>query len=313
MKIVLAKNIGFCFGVSRAVKIARNIVATRKNNIYSLGPIIHNPQVVKELSRKGLKPIDKLPRKIPENATIIMRTHGITAQLQKKLAGTKLKLVDTTCPFVRRAQEIVQELSREKYQIIILGDKKHPEVESLVSYGNEQTYVINSLAELKKVPLKKKISFLSQTTQSRQLFETIAEYLKKKNPEVKIFDTICQSSTSRQDEAKKIAKKVDLLLVVGGKNSANTRRLVRVASQFCRVKQIENHRQLKNTWLNKVNTLGIISGASTPQKIIYDLIKHLQKKVKNTKIVPPGEFRAITGGKYDDRRYCARRIRTVNG
>jgi len=285
MKIIVANNIGFCFGVSRAIKIAESTLAS-KNNVYSLGPIIHNPQAVDELSRKGLKLLKQLPEKFDRNTTIILRTHGLTAQLQQKLSRAPVNLVDTTCPFVCRAQEIVKKLSREKYQIILLGDKKHPEVESLVSYGNRQTLVVNSLAEVKKISPGKKLAFLSQTTQSRQLFEQIARYLKKKNPGVKIFNTICQSSANRQEEAVKIARNVDLLLVVGGKNSANTRRLVRVANRFGPVKQIENYRELKDKWLKNIQTLGIISGASTPKKIIHNLIQHLQNKIKNTKIIP---------------------------
>lgn len=275
MKTIIAKSAGFCFGVRRAIDLADKTVRNKKK-VYTLGPLIHNPQEVRRLSRKGIKPV-KNPGKL-KDVTLILRTHGIPSGLRKELERKKLTLVDAACPFVKRAQEIVKKLAGTARQIIIVGEKIHPEVVALVSYGRGKCVVVENIKDLKKIRLSGEVSVVSQTTQTPENFRDIVSALKTAGVKVRSFDTICRATIDRQSEASSLAKKVEVMIVVGGKNSGNTRRLCQICEKFTRTYHIETARQLKKSWFKGKRTAGITAGASTPDWIINEVVKKIAGK-----------------------------------
>jgi 4-hydroxy-3-methylbut-2-enyl diphosphate reductase len=268
MNIKIAKSAGFCFGVRRAIDLADKTVKEKKK-IYTLGPLIHNPQEVKRLARKGIKPV-KSPGKL-KNVTLILRTHGIPSNLRKTLEKKDLTLVDAACPFVKRAQEIVKKQAETASQIIIVGEKTHPEVVALVSYGKGKCVVVDNKSDLKKIKLAKQVSVLSQTTQSPENFQSVISELKRCRVKVQSFDTICRATIDRQSAARGLAKKADVMVVVGGKNSGNTRRLYQICKSFTKAYHIETAKQLKKSWFKDARTVGITAGASTPDWIVREV------------------------------------------
>jgi 4-hydroxy-3-methylbut-2-en-1-yl diphosphate reductase len=273
MKIQIAKSAGFCFGVRRAIDLATKTVG-KKKKIYTLGPLIHNPQEVKRLESKGIRPVQN-PEKL-KNVTLILRTHGIPSDLRKKLERKHLTLVDAACPFVKRAQEIVKKLAAAASQIIIVGEKTHPEVVALVSYGKGKCVVVESKEDLKKLKLADKVSVLSQTTQTPGNFKGIVSELINCGVKVKSYDTICRATIDRQSEASSLAQKVGVMVVVGGKNSGNTRRLYQLCRKFTKAHHIETASQLRKGWLKGRQTVGITAGASTPDWVVKEVVNKIR-------------------------------------
>ncbi|MGC9167505.1 MAG: 4-hydroxy-3-methylbut-2-enyl diphosphate reductase [Desulfurella sp.] len=273
MKIRIAENAGFCYGVKRAIKIADE--ALKKNEIiYSLGPIIHNPQVVGEYEKKGLKVVETIDE--AKNAVLI-RSHGIPPQVYEQISEKNLECIDATCPFVKEAQDYAKQLYEEGYFVVIVGDQNHPEVKAHIAYANYKAQVINSIQEAKNIEAQK-IGVISQTTQSVDNFVSIVSELVKKAKEIRIFNTICDATEKRQESAKELAKNSDLMIVIGGKNSANTRKLYEICLNFCKkVYHIETKEELKKEWFEGVENVGITAGASTPSWLIEDVIKAIEK------------------------------------
>lgn len=274
IEIIKAKRAGFCFGVKRAINIAFKI-AEESKKVYTLGPLIHNPQVIQKLIEAGVIPtedIDKIERE-----PLIIRSHGIPIDLKEKLLQKGLRIIDATCPFVRRAQKYARLLSEEGYQVVILGDEEHPEVKSLVSYGGERAIVLDSKYDIRKLINKKKLGVVVQTTQPtsflREFTSSVIGYVK----ELKVYNTICNSTVLRQKETKDIAEKVDLMLIIGGKNSANTTQLAKLCSNLSvKTYHIETAFELQQEWLKNIKKIGISAGASTPEWIINDVIERIR-------------------------------------
>ncbi|GHT49096.1 4-hydroxy-3-methylbut-2-enyl diphosphate reductase [Endomicrobiia bacterium] len=271
-KIKIAKNSGFCFGVRRAIDLVEK--ATReKPRVYTLGPIIHNPQEVKRLEKQGIK-ILKDSKRIKEGS-IILRTHGIPFELHKKLEANKtINIIDATCPFVKRAQNIVKQLSAdvksEDEKIILVGEKVHPEVVALVSYGNDKCVVIENSKEAGRFEWSGGLNIVSQTTQTPKNFDSTVKVLKKRH-KVKVYNTICKATLERQKSAKKLAGTVDLMIVIGGKNSGNTTRLAQICGAKTKTYHVETTDDLKEQWFKKIENVGLTAGASTPVWIIKDI------------------------------------------
>ncbi|GHT39631.1 4-hydroxy-3-methylbut-2-enyl diphosphate reductase [Endomicrobiia bacterium] len=271
-KIKIAKNSGFCFGVRRAIDLVEK--ATReKPRVYTLGPIIHNPQEVKRLEKQGIK-ILKDSKRIKEGS-IILRTHGIPFELHRKLEANKtINIIDATCPFVKRAQNIVKQLSAdvksEDEKIILVGEKVHPEVVALVSYGNDKCVVIENSKEAGRFEWIGGLNIVSQTTQTPKNFDSTVKVLKKRH-KVKVYNTICKATLERQKSAKKLAGTVDLMIVIGGKNSGNTTRLAQICGAKTKTYHVETTDDLKEQWFKKIENVGLTAGASTPVWIIKDI------------------------------------------
>lgn len=275
MQIKLAGHSGFCFGVKRAINIAERTLAAprprRKNsNFYSLGPIIHNPQVVGELSQKGLRVVDKIDGTI--NGTVIISSHGAAKDVIRRIKEKRIKLVDATCPFVKYAQDIVRKLKKEGYRIIIIGDKAHPEVKALMSLaGNEE-----------RDAKSKKIAIISQTTQSKENYAlNVSKIMKDNFSEIRIFNTICNDTSRRQELARGLLKECDVMIIVGGKNSANTKRLC----EICKESGVDSYHievtsELKEDYFSGKKCAGILSGASTPDYIVRSVVHKIQELTK---------------------------------
>ncbi len=268
MNIRLAKNYGFCFGVKRALDIAKKT----NDKANTIGPLIHNPQVIAALEKNGIKAVSSL-NKIKQKKVII-RAHGVPDSVLKKLK--KKNIIDATCPFVKKAQHIAKISEKQGYQVIVVGEKNHPEVKGIVGNLKRKT-VIESLNDLKKLKKYRKIAIISQTTQSKAKVNEIVKALKKKSKEVKVSDTICNATAERQIAAINLAKHSDLMIVIGGYNSANTKQLARLCSTLTTTKHIETTKDLKKQWFKSKNNIGITAGASTPNYIVRDVIE----KIKN--------------------------------
>ncbi len=276
MKIVLAEKTGFCFGVKRAVAMAEEALG-KKEPICSLGSIIHNKQVVRDLSRKGLKVVKNIDD-ITEG-TVVVSSHGISPKVAKDIVKRGIKIIDTTCPFVLNAQKIAKRLSEKGYVVVIVGDSKHPEVKALVDFAPKRVFVVKDKHQAVRLRLKKddRVSIISQTTQSMTNFldvvKTISGYAPK---EMTIFNTICHDAENRQERARQLAGKVDLMLVVGGRDSANTKRLFEVCKKVLDNSHLlESEGELKEKWFESVKTAGITSGASTPEWVIKKVVKKI--------------------------------------
>ncbi|MCX8030749.1 MAG: 4-hydroxy-3-methylbut-2-enyl diphosphate reductase [Thermodesulfovibrionales bacterium] len=272
LKIIKAKRAGFCFGVKRAVELAFKS-AKKSKGVYTLGPLIHNPQVIEKLSSEGVHPTENIDDK--NINTLIIRTHGIPLQLHEMLKKKSFTIIDATCPFVKKAQQYAKLLSSEGYQVIIFGDEKHPEVIGLISYSGDDTIVLNSNSNIIKLK-KKRVGVIVQTTQPANLFREFISKLVKDVKELKVFNTICNSTALRLNETKNIAQKVDLMIVAGGKNSANTTQL----ATFCRLSvptyHVETAEEIQNDWFKQVSTVGITAGASTPEWIINEIEERIR-------------------------------------
>jgi 4-hydroxy-3-methylbut-2-enyl diphosphate reductase len=269
MKIVVAKTAGFCFGVKRAIDIAFKIAMEKRRGVYTLGPIIHNPQVVERLKDKGIIPIEDIKTKKDIRALII-RTHGITLQLLKEITSMGCEIIDATCPFVKKAQHYAKLLNEDNYQVVILGEKNHPEVQSLMSYATDDAIVVDGKTPLPK--LKNKVGIIVQTTQPLDILQKVLYDALEHSNEIKVYNTICNSTALRLKETEKMARKVDVMFVVGGKNSANTTQLTRLCKSLSvPTYHIETASEIKGEWIKRAKKLGITAGASTPEWIIKEV------------------------------------------
>ena len=282
MEIILAKSAGFCFGVKRATQMAFEASADH-DHICSLGPIIHSPQVVEKLAEKGVDVVDRV-EDIPEGAVII-RSHGVTAEEMRAILARDLTVVDATCPFVKKAQEYAARLATEGYTVVIVGEAEHPEVQGIVSYadGGRVQVVANAL-EAGRLPRMGRVGIVAQTTQSFENLRQVADICLEKCQELHVFNTICDATTVRQNEARDIARKVDVMLVIGGFNSANTSRL----AQICREIQPATHHletadEIQGAWFTGAERIGITAGASTPRWLIDEVVSRV------TELIHPGE------------------------
>ncbi len=279
MKIILAKRAGFCFGVKRATQMAFE-AAGKDKMTYTLGPIIHSPQVVNRLEEMGVKVLEN--RDSMNDGTIIIRSHGVASNELAEAVNKKLEIIDATCPFVKKAQEHVKSLSQSGYGVVVVGDADHPEVQGIVSYGGDKVFVVGSGEEVKKLPKMSKIGIVAQTTQSFENLKNAVTECLLRGGEIRVFNTICDATAVRQEEAKELAKQVDCMLVVGGLNSANTRRLSEVCKELQRrTYHIETAAEIDPAWFEGVERVGVTAGASTPKWIIDEVMNRIEGINKN--------------------------------
>lgn len=270
-KVVLAKNSGFCFGVKRAIELALKT----KEKIYTLGPLIHNPQVIAQLEHKGIVAIDSLDD--IERGKIIIRAHGIPRSVITRAKKKDLSVIDATCPFVQNVQQIAESLSKDGYQVVIIGEANHPEIIGIADRV-KNPIIIEDVSEVSGIGRFEKIGVVAQTTQSEENYKKIIHALKKHSKKLKVFNTICNATKKNQNAAKGLAKKVNLMIVVGGYNSGNTRRLAKLCSEIVETKHIEVADELKKKWFEKKKIIGITGGASTPDWIIHEVIERIENE-----------------------------------
>ncbi len=272
VEIIVAPNAGFCFGVKRAVKLAEGSSSLTQEGIrvYTLGPIIHNPQEVGRLTTKGVKPLNG--EELREGDAIIIRSHGIPPDKERELRERGLRVIDATCPYVKAVHEAVCKLSEEGYFIVLVGEKNHPEVIGTLGYLKEcggKGIVVESLEDLKEAFKYERIGVVSQTTQSEKFFKEVVGELALWVKELKVINTICNATSVRQEDVYRIAPEVDVMVIIGGKNSGNTRRLYSISKSLNpNSYHIETAEELDPSWFEGVKKVGITAGASTPDWII---------------------------------------------
>lgn len=275
MKVILAEKAGFCFGVKRAISTA--FKAASKGRVYCLGPLIHNPQEVARLQQAGVETVEDFKALKPGDSLII-RSHGVPPATLSAAREQGISIIDLTCPFVSKAQRHAETLKSEGYQVVVIGEKKHPEVRSILGHAGENAVVVETPEELKNIRFQRRIGVVAQTTQSYGNFSGIVIKLLCLSKELKVYNTICNSTTERQNATRMLAGKVDIMLVVGGRNSANTTRLVSACKEEGRqTYHIETADEIESKWFDNVNVVGVTAGASTPDWIIEEVLNTLKR------------------------------------
>ncbi len=276
MRIRVIEKAGFCFGVQRATKLAFETAASCHGRVFTLGPLIHNPQVVQNLKDKGVEVIESI--KQVSDGTLIVRSHGLHPKVLAEANARGVKIVDATCPFVKKAQSYAALLKEEGYQVVIVGDRKHPEVQGIEGYSGGDILVVVHPEDIEKLHLKIKVGVIAQTTQSLQNFTQIVSELLQSVRELKIFNTICGATMVRQKATLELAQQVELMLIVGGRNSANTTRLAKICKETgVPAYLLETAGEIKPEWLKGKKDIGVSAGASTPDWIITDVVKEVKK------------------------------------
>ena len=285
MRIKIAKTAGFCFGVDRAVKMAFD-TAENSPNAVTLGPIIHNPQIVSRLESMGVRSVSS-PEEILPDTTVVIRSHGVGQPVYDYLCEHHIPFVDATCPFVAKIHQIVKEYSEKGYLILIAGDKTHPEVEGIVGFCRSGAVAFNREEELRKMTEKnpewtsRPAILVAQTTFNIQEWRKSAFFAKKVYTNLIIFDTICNATEMRQQEAIVLAKESDVMVVIGGKNSSNTMKLAEICSQYCQTFHIEKASELPRLDLSTSSVIGVTAGASTPACIIKEVQETMSEFITN--------------------------------
>lgn len=278
MKILVAKSAGFCFGVNNAVQIAYNLLNAGEENIYTLGPIIHNGQVVGDLEQRGVKVISGIDE-AGGTGKIIIRTHGVTPDVYEELGRYDYDVIDATCPYVKKIHKLVKEKHQDGFHIVIAGDSNHPEVKGVNGWCGNKAFIAGKPEDLDDfAQTQKPCCLVAQTTISKEKFDAIYNKLKEKCKNVLKFDTICSATGSRQQEAEEIARVADIMLVIGSKKSSNTQKLYEISKKYCdRTFLIETYGDLPPIKINKADVLGITAGASTPERIIKEVIDKMEE------------------------------------
>ncbi|MDR2790065.1 MAG: 4-hydroxy-3-methylbut-2-enyl diphosphate reductase [Campylobacteraceae bacterium] len=274
MEIRLAKNYGFCFGVKRAINIAQNAPGA-----FTIGPLIHNNEEILRLKNNyNVETLGSVEEAQGIKKAII-RTHGIQKEDLERLKKIGVEIIDATCPFVTKPQKICEEMSAQGYTIIIFGDKNHPEVKGVKSYSlHESVHVVLSIEEIKEINIGKKAALVSQTTRNINEFLKIVDFLVKTCAEVRVFNTICNATFENQDAARELAMNTDIVIVIGGKNSSNTKQLYGIVKEYCKDSfLVENDKELNSSWFTGKKICGITAGASTPDWIIEKIIEKIRK------------------------------------
>ncbi|GAB4344651.1 MAG: 4-hydroxy-3-methylbut-2-enyl diphosphate reductase [Candidatus Abyssubacteria bacterium] len=281
-EIVVAEQAGYCFGVRRALDMAKEHLTKTDRKVYSLGPLFHNPQVMRELQEKGLAQADSVED--VHEGVLVIRSHGVEKGVLEEVRAKGLEIVDATCPFVKNAQRLAHKLSDENYQLVIVGEAHHPEVRGILSYATKEALVVGSAEDLDVASLGSKVGILAQTTQSFNNFAEVVTAVLRHAYECRVYNTICNATASRQAGAVELAATVDAMFVVGGKNSANTTRL----AELCRAAGASTHHietpdEITPDMIRGKRRIGITAGASTPHAQVEQVQKTLEKMSEEMK------------------------------
>ncbi|NCO01494.1 MAG: 4-hydroxy-3-methylbut-2-enyl diphosphate reductase [Epsilonproteobacteria bacterium] len=274
MKIELAENYGFCFGVKRAIKIAEE-----NKNSSTYGPLIHNSKEIERLARDFNVALTDDYKSFKAGDKAVIRTHGIPKNELEELIDNRVDVVDATCPYVTKPQQICQEMSEAGYDIIIFGDEAHPEIKGVKSYATHGARVVTSSKELESMKIGERVALVAQTTRKVEDYMEVANYLIPRHKEVRVFNTICNATFENQDAVRKLASKADIMIIVGGKNSSNTKQLFSISKDNCPDSyHIEDETDLEFEWFAHKSLCGISAGASTPDWIIKNVVQSIEEK-----------------------------------
>ena len=282
MQVKVAKSAGFCFGVQRAVDTVYEQVEKGIRPIYTYGPIIHNEVVVQDLEEKGVQVINsKEELEALKEGVVVIRSHGVGREIYELLERQGLELVDATCPFVKKIHKIVREQCEAGRRVIMVGNEHHPEVEGIKGWGNEYTLAVESLEEFENLALRpdEKLCIVAQTTFNYNKFQDLVEKISKTYYDILVLNTICNATQERQVEARQIASQVDVMIVIGGRNSSNTQKLYEICRRECKhTYYIQTLEDFKPEITGTVRSVGITAGASTPNQIIEEV--HTNVRIK---------------------------------
>lgn len=281
MKVELAKSAGFCFGVEKAVNTVYEEAKKNDEIVYTLGPIIHNEEVVKDMKRRGVEAVNIEDLNSLPKGTVIIRSHGVSKDVYNFVKHSGHRVVDATCPFVKKIHAIVSVQSGKKKTVVIIGNPKHPEVIGIKGWGDENTYAVENIEQFINLNLKKdeEIVIVAQTTFNHKKFQEIIDKILFLGYDVRCFNTICNATQERQAEAKEIASNVDAMIVIGDKKSSNTGKLVEICQEECKnTFFIQILEDLNYDALLSVDSVGITAGASTPKHIIEEVQNIVRSK-----------------------------------
>lgn len=286
MKILIAETAGVCFGVERALNLSEKALNEITGPIQSLGPLIHNPQTVEELSSRGLKVTGSLEE--IGTGSVVFRSHGVTLQTQNQAKDMGLKIVDATCPLVKVPQNFAKKLSQNGYYVVIIGDANHPEILGVKSYiENGEGTVIKDESEVAALPEKEKVGVICQTTLKRATLDAVVTKLQERFKEVKLHNTICSATKDRQEAAYELAEKVEAVIVIGGRNSSNTQKLFDICEKKAgKAYLVETEKEINPEWFKGLESVGITAGASTPHKLIEKVRDHIDLLTNKTQTSP---------------------------
>lgn len=275
MEVIVADNAGFCFGVKRAIKMATDTLNEAPGPVKSLGQLIHNPQVVSQFQRRGLEVVSDVTELAPDG-TVVIRSHGVGPEVRDQATARGLHVVDTTCPFVTKAQQYAAKLIAENYKVVMIGDANHPEVIGVVAHTQGKAIVINTAAEAEQLKFIPRMGVVFQTTHSIGHVQEVVGALLKRGKEVRVFNTLCGATTSMQKTAVELAPSVEAMVIIGGRQSANTAQLAEVCRKVNpRVLQVESAEELDPSWFTGIRRVGVSAGASTPDEVIAEVVARL--------------------------------------
>lgn len=269
MEVIIAKNTGLCYGVKRALRLAQETRKQKKGKVFTFGDLIHNPQIITDLENQGILSINDI--KDMKDGTVIIRSHGVSPEIYRLIANDKVNIVDATCPIVKKIQKLVEILAKEESEVVIVGNKNHPEIKGLIGYSRAKAVIVENEAQAKGLSKKKKRAVLAQSTQDILLFRKVVSVLIKKTRELTVHNTICQSTQTRQKTTLELASLVDVLFIIGGKNSSNTYKLYKNSKKILsNTHFIESAEQITFEMLAGAKKIGLSGGASTPPEAIQE-------------------------------------------
>lgn len=278
IEILVSPYTGYCFGVKRAMSLLEEGLKRNSGKpVYSAGDIIHNPQAIEQLKSKGVERVSRLSD-LRQGDTFVIRAHGVHPRILKEAKEKNINLIDTTCPFVKRSQKYIELLSAENRDIIIIGDRDHPEVKGLSGHAGEKPFIINSLEEAQRLPALTRAGVVIQTTFSAKESSSVISELRKRIPDLKVFNTICKATVKRRKATMDIARNVDLMLVVGGKGSSNTKRLHYMCQDNKILsRHIETADEIEDSWFSGIKKVGLTTGTSTPDWVLTEVKNRLRQ------------------------------------
>lgn len=280
-RIIVAESAGFCWGVSRAFDKVMDIAEKHPDGkpMYTYGPLIHNPHAVEMLEQKGIRVLHEIPERV--NGTIVIRTHGVPPADRRKIEETGASICDATCPDVGKIQGKVRSHLHRGYFIVIIGDREHPEVKALLGFAEPNSACVISQEEVEALPSNLgKVCVVSQSTQQRSKFEELVGTIRERYPDCQVFDTICRSTNVRQEEVRELARKVQAMVVVGGRNSSNTNRLAEISIEMgAPTFLIETDDEIDSDELSAFDVIGVTAGASTPSWVIERVVARLREAI----------------------------------
>jgi len=280
MEIIIAKNSGLCYGVKRALHMAKTTRKQKTGEVFTSGDLIHNPQVIQDLKKQGIQSIDDFDQ--IKEGTVIIRSHGVSPEIYSILNKKKINIVDATCPIVKRIQKLVADLAKKEDEIIIVGNKEHPEIKGLIGYSRRKGLIIEHESQAKSLPSKKRRAVLAQSTQDLFLFIRVVAILIERTEELQVYNTICQSTQTRQKSTSELASCVDTLFIIGGKKSSNTQKLFEISKRILpNTRFIERAEQITPAMVRGAKKIGLSGGASTPPEAIEEAVAKIKSSYKH--------------------------------